>query len=70
MIFPLDLLNVSLLLAIIALVLLITSELFLPQQRKANILINRKKLRKSAIAFAVLFVVTIAIRTISIILNY
>jgi hypothetical protein len=70
MIFPLDLLNVSLLLAIIALVLLITSELFLPHQRKANILINRKKLRKSAIAFAVLFVVTIAIRTISIILNY
>lgn len=70
MIFPLDLLEVSLLLAIIALVLLMTSELLLPHHRKANILISKKKLRKSAIVFAGLFVVTIAIRTISIILTY
>lgn len=67
MIFPLDLLEISLLLAIIALVLLVTSELLSPHHRKANILINKKKLRNTAIIFSTLFAITIAIRIFTII---
>ena len=67
MILPLDLSEISLLLAIIALVLLTTSEFLLPHQRKANILINKKKLRYAGIAFAIFFSATIAIKIFTII---
>lgn len=67
MILPLDLLEISLLLAIIALVLIVTSELLSPRRRKANILINKKRLRNTAIAFSVFFAVTIVIRILSMI---
>ena len=70
MIFPLDLLDIGLLLAIMAIVLLITSELLSPHHRKANVLINKKKLRNTAIAFSILFLITVAIRIVSIILRF
>ena len=64
-ILPLDLFEIGLLLAIMALILLITSELILsPRQRKINILINRKKLRNAAILFSILFLVIVATRVI------
>jgi hypothetical protein len=64
MIFPLDLLNISLLLAIISIVLLVTSGLLSPHYRRTNILINKKKLRNAAVFFAFLFVASIAIRIV------
>ena len=70
MILPLDLFEIGLLLAIIALVLLITSELILsPRQRKINILINKKKLRNTAILFSILFLVIVSIRIIGALLE-
>ena len=62
MILPLNVLEISLLLAIIALVLIVTSELLSPHRRKANILINKKRLRNAAIAFSFFFAATIVIR--------
>ena len=70
MIFPLDLLEISFLLAIMAIVLLVTSELLSPHHRKANILINKKKLRNAAVGFSVLFMITIGIRIIALILQF
>jgi len=69
-IFPLDLLEISFLLAIMAIVLLVTSELLSPHHRKANILINKKKLRNAAVGFSVLFMITIGIRIVTLILQF
>jgi hypothetical protein len=69
MIFPLDLLEVSLLLVIIAIVLLITLQLLMPNRRKANILIDKKKLRNAALVVAGLFLTTVALRIIMTILG-
>ena len=66
MIFPLDLFEIGLLLAIIALILIITSELILsPRQRKLNMLINKKKMRRAAILFSILFLAIVALRIVS-----
>jgi len=65
MIFPLGLWELGVLFAVIALVLLVTSELLSPHHRKPNILINKKKLQNTTIVFSILFLATIAIRIIS-----
>lgn len=65
--FPLTLWDISLLLAITAIVLLITSEMLSPYYGKINIQMNRKRLRNSALAFSVLFIATVAIRIFGII---
>ena len=71
MIFPLDLLEIGLLVAIIALILIITSEVILsPRQQKVNVLISRKKLRKATILFSVLFLVIVTLRIIGINLGF
>ena len=71
MIFPLDLLEIGLLVAIIALILIITSEVILsPRQQKVNVLINRKKLRKVTILFSVLFLIIVTLRIIGINLGF
>jgi hypothetical protein len=69
MMFPLNLWDISLLLAITAIVLLITSELLSPYYGKINILINKKKLKNTAITVSTLFLITVAIRIADIILN-
>jgi hypothetical protein len=69
MIFPLGFWDISLLLAITAIILLITSELLSSYYGKVNILINKKRLRNTAIAVSVLFLITLAIRISSIILT-
>jgi len=66
--FPLGLWDISLWLAISAAILLITSEMISPNYGKTNVYINRKRLRKAAIAVSLLFLVTVAIRVIGIIL--
>jgi hypothetical protein len=67
--FPLGLWDISLLLAITAIVLLITSELLSPYYGKVNLKINKTRLRNSALATSILFLATVALKIISIILN-
>jgi hypothetical protein len=65
--FPLNLWDISLLLAVTAIILLITSEMLSPYYCKINILINRKRLKNTAWAFSILFLATVAIRIASLI---
>ncbi len=67
MTFPLDFWDISLLLAITAIILLITSELISSYYGKINIIINKKKLKNTAQTFSFLFLITVTIRIISII---
>ena len=66
--FPLNFWDISLLLAITAIILLITSEMLSPYHGKINIRISRKKLKNAAFAVSILFLATVAIRIISIII--
>ena len=65
MIIPIDFGDLSILLAITAIILLITSELLSSYQRR--IVINRKRLRRAAIVFSVFFLITVSIRIVDII---
>jgi len=69
MTFPLGFWDISLLLAVTAIILLITSELLSPHYGKTNILINKKKLRNTAIIVSLLFLITVAVRIATIILT-
>ena len=69
MIVPLNFWDISLWLAIAAVILLITSEILSPQYGKINIQINKKRLRNAAVAVSTLFLITVAIRVINIILT-
>ena len=66
MIFPLDILDMSQLYAIMALILTITSEMISPL-RAPYIRLNKKKLRQTAIAFAILFLITVTLELLRII---
>jgi len=68
MTFPLGLWDISLWLAITAIILLITSELLSPYYGRASIYINKKRLRNAALTVSLLFLATVAIRIISIVL--
>jgi hypothetical protein len=65
--FPLSIWDVSLWLAVTAIILLITSELLSPYYGKTRLLINRKRLRNTAIVTSMLFLATVAIRIYTII---
>jgi len=67
--FPLTFWDISLWLAITAIVLLITSELISPYYGKTNLLINKKRLRNVAIIVSTLFLITVAIRIATIIIS-
>jgi len=67
--FPLSFWDISLWLAITAVILLITSELLPPYYGKTAIRISKKRLRRVALAVSILFVATAAIRIVSIILT-
>lgn len=66
--FPLSFSDISLLLAITALILLVTSELLSPYYGKANFKINKKKLKNTAIFFSALFLTTVIIQIANIII--
>jgi len=66
--FPLTFWDISLLLAITAIILLITSEMLSPYHGKINIRIDKKKLKNAAFAVSILFLATVAIRIVNIIL--
>jgi hypothetical protein len=68
MIFPLDFGDLSILLAMTAIVLLVTSELLPSYYRK--ILINRKRLRRTAIVFSIFFLITVTLRVVNILSSF
>ena len=68
--FPLNLWDISLLLAITAIILLVTSELLSPYYGKTSLRINKTKLKNAALTTSILFLLTVAIRVGSIILNF
>jgi hypothetical protein len=67
--FPLSFWDISLWLAITAIILLVTSELISPYLGKTRLLINKKRLRNAAITVSTLFLITVAIRMINIIIS-
>jgi hypothetical protein len=67
--FPLSFWDISLWLAITAIILLITSELISPYYGKTNLLINKKRLRNVVIIVSTLFLITVAIRVATIIIS-
>ena len=60
--FPLSLWDISLWLAVTAVILLATSELIFPYYGEKKILINKKRLRTVSLIFALLFMFTVFIR--------
>lgn len=68
MIFPLGFWDVSLLTAIIAIILLITSEMLSQYHGKINIQINKKRLKNAAMTFSIIFFATVMIRIVTIII--
>ena len=66
--FSLDFWTITLLIAAIAIILLVTSEMLSSYHGKVNILINKKRLRNTAIAAAIAFLITAAMRIISLII--
>jgi hypothetical protein len=67
--FPLSFWDISLWLAVTAIILLITSELISPYYGKTNLLINKKRLRNVSIIVSTLFLITVAIRIATIIIS-
>jgi hypothetical protein len=67
---PVNLLDVSLLLALEAMVLLITAELASPHYGQTNLIINKRKLRTAARDLVILFLITVAIHVVNIIITF
>ena len=65
--FPLSFWDISLWLAVTAIILLTTSELASPYYGKTNLLINKKRLKNAALTTGTLFLITVAIRIYEII---
>jgi hypothetical protein len=63
---PLTFWDVSLWLAVTAIVLLITSELISPYYGRMNLFINKKRLKNAALSVSTLFLITVAIKMIGI----
>lgn len=66
--FPLSFWDISLLLAINAIILLVTSELLSPYYGRISTKISKQKLKNTAMIFSILFLATVAIRIANIIL--
>jgi len=66
--FPLVFSDLSLLLAVTAIILLITSELLSPSYGNTSIYINNKRLRNAALVVSILFLVTLAIIIVNIVI--
>ena len=68
--FPLSFWDISLWLAITAIVLLITSELISPYYGRMNLPINKRRLKNASISLGVLFIITVAIRIVGILYSF
>ena len=62
MTFPLGLWEISLWLAITAIILLVTSVTLSPYHGRINIYINKKRLKNAAQAVSITFLITVAVR--------
>jgi hypothetical protein len=67
--FPLDFSDTSLWLAVTATILLITSELVSPYYGRTKLPIKKKRLKNTAFVVSAAFMVTVAIRIVSIIIS-
>ena len=67
--FPLSFWDLSLWLAVTAIILLATSELISPYYGKTTLLIERKRLRNVALTISMLFLITVIIRIYEIIIT-
>ena len=65
--FPLTFWDISLWLAITAIILLAISELISPYYGQTNLIINKKRLRGAALLLGILFMITVLIRVYEII---
>jgi len=65
--FPLSFWDLSLWLAVTAIILLATSELLNPYYGQTNLVINRRRLRIAALTLGILFMFTVLIRIFEII---
>ena len=65
--FPLSFWDISLWLAVTAIILLITSELISPYYGRTNLLVNKKRLKNVSLTVSILFLITVAIRVYGII---
>lgn len=66
---PLTFTDLSILLAVGAVVLLVTNELISPYYGLTNLTINKRKLHTAAIATSALFFITIVIRIIGMVIT-
>jgi hypothetical protein len=66
--FPLTIPDISLLLAVCATILLVTSELLSPHYGRTSVKINRTKLKNTAIVFSILFLATVVYRAATILI--
>lgn len=62
MLFPLTFWDVSLWLAVTAIILLATSELISPRYGKTSLIIEKRRLRQAALLLGILFMLTTVIR--------
>jgi hypothetical protein len=69
MAFPLNLSDISLILAVESIVLLVTSELLSPYYGAANLKINKKRIRNTALVMSASFLITVAIRIVGMLLS-
>jgi hypothetical protein len=70
MAFPLNLVEMSQLLAIIAVILLATSELISPNYSRIHIQIDKKKLKRISLMVAILFLISLVINMLDFIQKY
>ena len=67
--FPLGFWDLSLWTAVVAIILLITSELLSPYYGRTGIMINRRRLRLAALIVAFVFLSTVAYRVYQIVMT-
>jgi uncharacterized protein involved in exopolysaccharide biosynthesis len=66
---PLDFWNVSLWLAVTAIILLITAQLVSAYEGSATLIVDKKGLRNAALAMGILFLIIVAMRIYEIIVT-
>jgi len=69
LIYPLSFWDLSLWLAVTAIILLVTSELLSPYYGRTSIIVNKKRLRMVALSLGILFMLTVVIRVYEIIFS-
>jgi len=68
MLFPLTFWDISLWLAVTAIILLATSELISPHYGRTSLIIEKRRLRQAALLLGTLFTITVLIRIYEIII--